>query len=154
MITIEDLGEWFGYPRCCIDYFLISAGAMLNDEGAEAGMNTGFIPCPNCAKKVLDGKIKLGDLIKNRKAPDAFPNGKAPEEIGTPGFYWLSFSYNGRNTGCCNVKAKNRLDSIEVVKKLGICPKYDDVMVIQIPKVELTLNTIYSAKQLKELGYV
>ena len=74
MNKVEILGKHFGYPQCCIDSFIETMGAVGNPQGAKAGEETGFIPCPSCAKKVLDGVIDLKDLIINRKHGLKFPN--------------------------------------------------------------------------------
>lgn len=68
------LGEHYGYPKCCIASFEQTMGAIGNPLGAEAGEETGFIPCPSCAKLIINQEIKLGDLIINRKHSLPFPN--------------------------------------------------------------------------------
>lgn len=72
-MAIEKLGKYYGYPQCCIDSFYRTMGALGNPQGAEAGNFTGFIPCPTCANKVLNGQKKLKDLITNRKCKKPFP---------------------------------------------------------------------------------
>jgi hypothetical protein len=81
------LGRQLGYPECCIKAFCDRPPEMLNKSkatwedflrykaGCIDGVFTGFIPCPMCAKHVLEGKKKLHELIKSRdpKLP-AFPN--------------------------------------------------------------------------------
>jgi len=73
MNKIRILGKHFGYPKCCIDSFFETVGAIGNPLGAEAGQETGFIPCPVCAEKVLSEEIELKDLITNRKHALPFP---------------------------------------------------------------------------------
>jgi len=67
------LGEHLGYPKCCIDSFWQTMGAVNNPKGAQAGNHTGFIPCPICADKVLNNTVKLEELITNRIHEIAFP---------------------------------------------------------------------------------
>lgn len=83
----EPLGRELGYPECCIKSFcdmppheLINRKSNKEDylrykAGCIDGKFTGFIPCPMCAKHVLEGKKTLRSLIKNRdpKFPP-FPN--------------------------------------------------------------------------------
>ena len=103
----NELGRYFGYPECCIDYFntrgkliknkqtpstrialskeFITVGSSpttdvagslqtCNDITSSVSCNKGFIPCINCATQIVDGKIKLEDLITNRECETAFPN--------------------------------------------------------------------------------
>ena len=75
----NELGRYFGYPECCIDYFntrgkLIKNKQTCNDITSSVSCNKGFIPCINCATQIVDGKIKLEDLITNRECETAFPN--------------------------------------------------------------------------------
>lgn len=70
---IVELGEYYGYPKCCIITFYETMGALGNPKGAEAGNYTGFIPCPKCADKVLSGELELKDLITNRICKKEFP---------------------------------------------------------------------------------
>ena len=77
-------GAIFGYPQCCIDWFVGRSSrifsAKTTEEANEAvkvadnqqGYTYGFIPCPECAKKVVPGTE--GSLIKNRTAPHPYPD--------------------------------------------------------------------------------
>lgn len=70
--TWESVGEYYGYPKCCIDYFVktIQIG-QLRDEVSE---HTGFLPCLDHAKMIKDGTIRLQDLIlPTRQCPHQFP---------------------------------------------------------------------------------
>ncbi len=64
-------GEWFGYPKCCIHYF--DSGEVITEDQYMAANYTGFVPCPDHAKQVLKGDVKLEDLIKSRKCEVPFP---------------------------------------------------------------------------------
>lgn len=77
----EFLGKHFGYPACCIATFHSMTGAMGNPLGAKASQGTGFIPCPTCAQKVLDGQIWLEDLITERQHSKPFPNDNEGEAL-------------------------------------------------------------------------
>ena len=70
----EYLGIHFGYPECCRKTFKTMMGALGNPLGAQAGQDTGFIPCPTHAKQVLNGEILLEDIIENRLHSLPFPN--------------------------------------------------------------------------------
>lgn len=69
------MGKHFGYPDCCINQFIETTGALgSSQERVVAADGTGFLPCDKHAKQILDGKIKLEDLIKHRQAKSPFPN--------------------------------------------------------------------------------
>ena len=65
-------GKRFGFPECCIEAF-VERNILPNRIQKRIGNNTGFIPCSYCCWKVLSGKCKLEDLIKDRKERKAFP---------------------------------------------------------------------------------
>lgn len=69
-------GDYFGYPRCCQRAFL---PLLLGREYPTllqtiAGQSTGFIPCPEHARDVMDGRIALASLIEHRVCKKPFPN--------------------------------------------------------------------------------
>lgn len=68
----RDWGVYFGYPKCCIKDFC-TRGYKMTKEQEEVNKNLGFVPCPSCSKKILEGKETLESLIKNRKHKDPFP---------------------------------------------------------------------------------
>lgn len=63
-------GLYFGYPDCCIDFYCLSAenGSHLQSNDA-----TGYCPCPECAKKLITGKMEKKDLLINRICAAPFP---------------------------------------------------------------------------------
>lgn len=71
-------GKRFGFPECCIEAFV---ERNIDDDNIilpsriqkRIGNKTGFIPCSYCCWKVLSGKCKLEDLIKDRKERKSFP---------------------------------------------------------------------------------
>lgn len=77
----KEQGYFFGYPQCCIDFYLknskkanwfynfIKIGSYLDEVLVD-----GFIPCQKHLKAINDKKIKPKDLIKNRKCPIPFPH--------------------------------------------------------------------------------
>lgn len=81
------MGLYFGYPSCCIQYFL----RYLNFNGSNtyqkyskkcirASQGTGFIPCPAHAKEINKGIVKIEDCINNRRCEKTnFPNGEFNE---------------------------------------------------------------------------
>lgn len=79
-MTLEDyyhkVGEWLGYPNCCIDAFIERAIAdreiPLTAQQKAVHGSRGFIPCPVCAETVTEETIE--NLIKDRKCPTPFPN--------------------------------------------------------------------------------
>jgi hypothetical protein len=67
------MGVYYGYPVCCIENFYYKGGT-LNKDQKKVHYNTGFIPCPECACKILKGGITLHELIKDRFCSIKFPN--------------------------------------------------------------------------------
>lgn len=76
---VEERGIYFGYPACCIRWFIENRGK-ATPEGATPltpkqedvhGYN-GFIPCPKCAEMVTAETIHA--LIKNRQCPAPYPH--------------------------------------------------------------------------------
>jgi hypothetical protein len=74
----EPTGKALGYPDCCIKAFGDNAPELMTGKppkeviqrynaGCINGVFTGFIPCIEHAKQIIHGKIKLTELIKNRK---------------------------------------------------------------------------------------
>lgn len=79
-------GKELGYPECCIKEFCMKPPLVLKystptkddinryNAGCINGQFTGFIPCIQHAKEIMDGKITLASLIKNRnKSFPPFP---------------------------------------------------------------------------------
>lgn len=57
-------GNYYGYPPCCIESFVQNfLQHCQTDKQVKAGKYTGFIPCVKHAEEILEGKIKLEDLI-------------------------------------------------------------------------------------------
>lgn len=75
------VGKFFGYPECCIKEFQQRVMSILetgrtptgSDIQAKASENLGFLPCKKHAQEILDGKITLKDLIKDRICEEDFP---------------------------------------------------------------------------------
>lgn len=69
-------GKYFGYPSCCIDNVIdrASRGFVMTLNQKKVNKNTGFVPCRKCSKKIVDGEIKIQDLIKNRICKSKFPH--------------------------------------------------------------------------------
>jgi len=72
-------GIYYGYPQCCIDWFVQNIEvpfpdiAELNEKQEAVHNGTGFIPCPACAELVT--KETLFSLISNRQCKTDFPVG-------------------------------------------------------------------------------
>ena len=76
-------GEYYGYPKCCINHFVdnilcgkksILEYQKIYVKNYEVSKNTGFIPCTRHTNLILRNKIRLEDLIRNRKCKKKFPN--------------------------------------------------------------------------------
>ncbi len=84
-------GIFFGYPKCCIDFFIERTRAILDSTTkkefidaqyltpAQQQFHAGFIPCPECAETVDNKTIK--NLIKNRICSLEYPFGKNEDEF-------------------------------------------------------------------------
>jgi hypothetical protein len=72
-------GKYWGYPICCIKYWINNSGYSISDEtiselSKKASSNTGFYPCEIHSQHIIDKFIKIEDLIKiNRKDKNKFP---------------------------------------------------------------------------------
>jgi hypothetical protein len=52
-------GQFFGYPDCCIEEFLVNASTMTPTTGVRAQVaNYGFVPCEKHSREILAGTIK------------------------------------------------------------------------------------------------
>lgn len=71
--TRRDLGEYFGYPKCCIDEFenKLHRASKLQRKISKS---QGFIPCISCCKLIMEDKIKIDKLIINRECELPYPN--------------------------------------------------------------------------------
>lgn len=85
MSIAEEIGKYFGYPLCCIQAFeviLVNAGRKKPEQrNPLVHKHTGFIPCPDHAKQILEGKITLESLISGRICPHEFPEDGTMEEL-------------------------------------------------------------------------
>ena len=72
---MKSKGEYYGYPECCIRAF--HTFVMFRDISPERqrAAKNGFVPCQDCAEKILNGQRKLHELIlPTRKCDKPFPN--------------------------------------------------------------------------------
>lgn len=70
---LEDLGVYFGYPNCCIEYFVKNAGATVgwnNYAKTSWAWGTGYVPCPVCNKK--DKGVLLNEINFHRRCAAPF----------------------------------------------------------------------------------
>jgi len=65
------LGKYYGYPECCINSFIDDTKRTRTQRYVHKGL--GFIPCNNCATKIMNGENTIEQLIKNRIFSKAFP---------------------------------------------------------------------------------
>ena len=76
-LTTYKLGIHYGYPKCCIRYFMRHSTRSQRKEREgkmweEVARGSGFIPCPKCAKQTcisgVSAKRYIENLVnKNRK---------------------------------------------------------------------------------------
>lgn len=76
------LGKYYGYPKCCIQYFMRYIVCHGANKAAVRRSHTrmqirvcggsGFIPCPRCAWKIHTKQTTLEGLITGRICTDPF----------------------------------------------------------------------------------
>tara|TARA_Y100000389_G_C17156070_1_gene361989 strand:+ start:348 stop:644 length:297 start_codon:yes stop_codon:yes gene_type:complete len=70
-------GDYFGYPKCCQDFFyqkrMLEKNLTLLPNQKYTSNGKGFIPCPKCADYLVENNLKIVYLIKNRICPHPFP---------------------------------------------------------------------------------
>jgi hypothetical protein len=81
----KPIGELLGYPECCIREFCQQPPIILQSTAASEddkiryqaacinGKFTGFIPCIAHARQIVNGKIRLQDLIDLTKRDNRLP---------------------------------------------------------------------------------
>jgi hypothetical protein len=68
ILRLRNNGEYFGYPKCCIDHFILGKYKSEEQILLLKKIDTkGFLPCPSCSLKILYNEITIDFLIKNRK---------------------------------------------------------------------------------------
>ncbi len=69
----RSMGEYYGYPTCCIEEFLQKNKVIDRSVEQERVSGSGFVPCHAHAVAILERKIKIEDLIlSSRKHPKPF----------------------------------------------------------------------------------
>lgn len=74
----RDMGAYFGYPQCCIDWFVQERVNKhpnfppMTTQQEQVHKGNGFIPCPTCAEKVTHETI--GSLVQGRKCSISYGN--------------------------------------------------------------------------------
>lgn len=67
-LKLRSKGEYFGYPICCINNFVLGLELSNGQKEILKYYNCrGFIPCSSCCIKILNKEITLESLIINRK---------------------------------------------------------------------------------------
>jgi hypothetical protein len=72
---IYKTGSYYGYPKCCINDFVIRLHNNQQCESIQelAGRYTGFIPCIKCSEQIFKKKLEPHEIIKNRSCKTEFP---------------------------------------------------------------------------------
>lgn len=92
MNKFELLGKYFGYPECCTKSFIRLPIYERSLVQKSVHKNTGFIPCHECAMKIINKETTLSGLIKNRICPVEFSNGNPNSEQVSE--YLAQFKYS------------------------------------------------------------
>ncbi len=75
-MTLEErwsaFGKFYGYPECCVEWFIKRKSLRLTKQQERIHGGNGFIPCPSCAKKITEETIN--QLITNRICSRDYPN--------------------------------------------------------------------------------
>lgn len=74
------LGVYFGYPECCTKSFIEQPVYERSLVQKSVHKNHGFIPCHECAMKIVNGEETLEGLIKNRVCRTPFPDEGSQED--------------------------------------------------------------------------
>ena len=61
----------YGYPLCCILEFMETVG-LYSEKKDRVSKRKGFLPCLKHVAEIEQGKIRLEDLIRNRKVVSPF----------------------------------------------------------------------------------
>lgn len=78
---VQECGEYFGYPQCCIDDFKARLTALtISPEQEAVHFSVGFIPCQKHALQILAGEITQASLITNRQCDLPFPIGRKEDK--------------------------------------------------------------------------
>lgn len=70
--NIYNLGIYYGYPKCCINAFIVS---QYKDVPFIVECEGGFVPCDKHLDMISFGYCNTSDLIQNRKCEIIFPHG-------------------------------------------------------------------------------
>jgi hypothetical protein len=95
LINIQQVklaGKFYGYPQCCINSFMAHYTGKYHRTSSQLLVHNGcgFIPCHDCATKIIMGETTLEQLITDRICSTNFssptiPLSKNPE--------WISYTH-------------------------------------------------------------
>lgn len=75
-------GTYYGYPKCCIEAFIERSLKIIEDFSKRNELFTknqlditygGYVPCVQCADKIVSNKLDISSLIENRICKTKFP---------------------------------------------------------------------------------
>jgi hypothetical protein len=119
-MSIRSDGEFFGYPKCCIDFYIKESTVPYWFRKYErkyplawTKLQCGFIPCEKHLKQLEIGE-KIESLIKNRKCPTDYPIG--PDEIATEVVSTFFNKYKLENFMKVMIWLKNNPPKVEDLK--------------------------------------
>jgi hypothetical protein len=83
--TWEIFGVYFGYPHCCIQWFvetLQKVGPPFQHANGiqRIASEGGFVPCPECARQLFLSESRASTLIKHRIDSKKFPQSDLPQQ--------------------------------------------------------------------------
>lgn len=71
-------GLYLGYPKCCAEWYVYKspyAGNLTAEQRKVRESENGYVPCPECAKKIASGEMDYFDVInKQRRHSVPFPH--------------------------------------------------------------------------------
>lgn len=57
-------GKYYGYPECCIEAFVESFGKHNQSRERHIAFQiVGYVPCALCADKILEGSLRVEDVV-------------------------------------------------------------------------------------------
>ena len=117
-----DRGKYYGYPECCIKAFERQSAIFGPPKQVQCKVanRKGFIPCMACCRLIIDKKIKIEDLIKNRECELSFPNCDGKRIRFTHLAGWISLKSNQHKMITKRVKFTHEYDYNSILSRILI----------------------------------
>jgi hypothetical protein len=90
-------GKFYGYPSCCIKSFISTSIPNRTASQLLVHNGSGFIPCPECAEKIIMGQTTLEQLITNRFCSTEFSSKNIQTSLSRNP-EWIFFKFLTKDT--------------------------------------------------------